>query len=191
MWQWQILPFTSISNRRILQFYERKTSCHTQLKTMNTKIMFRNASNEWETPDAFYDELNREFHFTLDPYCQEYSRKCGKYYTPVMNGLAQSWEGETVFCNPPYRKEIGTWVRKCYAEAQKSNTTVVMLIPARTDTKWFHDYIYQKDNVEIRFIKGRLKFMNRYIPPSKKNRLFYYINAAHPAPFPSIIVIFR
>lgn len=81
--------------------------------------------------------------------------------------------GETVFCNPPYgRKETGIWVKKCYEESLKSNTKVVMLIPSRTDTKWFHEYIYGK--AEIRFIKGRLKFND----------------GKESAPFPSMIVIF-
>lgn len=81
-----------------------------------------------------------------------------------MDGFNKSWEGEVVFCNPPYGREIGKWVKKCYEESKKENTIVVMLIPSRTDTRWFHDYIYNKDNVEIRFIKGRLKFINRLLP---------------------------
>lgn len=82
--------------------------------------------------------------------------------------------GHTVFCNPPYgRKETGEWVEKCALESRKPNTTVVMLIPARTDTRWFHEYIYHK--AEIRFIKGRLKFGN----------------AQNSAPFPSMVVVFR
>lgn len=104
-----------------------------------------------------------------------------------MDGLSRSWEGETVFCNPPYGREIGKWVKKCYDEAQKPNTTVVLLVPARTDTRWFHEYIYQKDNVEIRFIKGRLKFINRGIPYRGHNGS----QKLHPAPFPSMVVIFR
>lgn len=126
--------------------------------------MFSSVSNEWETPQDFYDELNKEFNFTLDPCCQEYNHKCDKYYTSEMDGFNKSWEGETVFCNPPYGREIGKWVKKCYEESKKDNTTVVMLVPARTDTRWFHDYIYKKENVEVRFIKGRLKFVNRLLP---------------------------
>lgn len=92
-----------------------------------------------------------------------------------MDGLSQDWGGETVFCNPPYGRHIGNWVKKSYEEAHKPNTTVVMLIPARTDTQYFHDYIYQKPNVEVRFIKGRLKFGN----------------SNNSAPFPSMVVVFR
>lgn len=127
---------------------------------MNTDLLFSSNSNGWQTPNDLYKQLNDEFHFTLDPCCQEYNHKCNKYYTPETDGLMQSWEGETVFVNPPYGKEIGLWVQKCYEESLKPYTTVVMLIPARTDTRWFHNYIYQKPNVEVRFIKGRLKFFD-------------------------------
>lgn len=83
--------------------------------------------------------------------------------------------GQTVFCNPPYGKAIKDWVKKCSQESKKPNTMVVMLIPARTDTSYFHDYIYQKPNVEIRFIRGRLKFGD----------------GKNSAPFPSMVVIFH
>lgn len=147
---------------------------------MNTDLMFSSKSDDWETPQWLFDELNREFHFTLDPCADKHNHKCEKYYTKEQDGLSKCWEGERVFCNPPYGREIGKWVRKAY-ETQKSawnykyKTIVVMLVPARTDTKWFHDYIYNKENVEIRFLKGRLKF------GSSKNS----------APFPSMIVIFK
>lgn len=154
---------------------------------MNTEVMFSSLSNEWETPQDFFDKLNEEFHFTLDPCCREYNHKCEKYYTIETDGFNKSWEGETVFCNPPYGREIGKWVEKCANEAKKENTTIVMLIPARTDTKWFHDYIYNKDNVEIRFIKGRLKFINRMLPSYKEDGS----TKLQSAPFPSMVVIFR
>jgi site-specific DNA-methyltransferase (adenine-specific) len=111
--------------------------------------MFSSVSNEWETPQDLYNELDNEFHFTLDPASQEYNHKCKNYYTYKENGLLQNWQGETVFCNPPYGKESGKWVKKCYEESLKPNTTVVMLIPSRTDTRWFHNYIFNK--AEIRF----------------------------------------
>lgn len=82
--------------------------------------------------------------------------------------------GNSVFCNPPYgRESTARWIKKCAEEARKPNTTVVMLIPSRTDTKAFHEYIYGK--AEIRFVKGRLKFGG----------------SKYGAPFPSMIVIFR
>lgn len=136
--------------------------------------LFSSATPEWSTPQDFFDTLDKEFHFTLDPCSTHENAKCKKHYTKVENGLTQDWSGEIVFCNPPYgAKSTAEWIKKCSEEASKPDTTVVMLIPARTDTAAFHDYIYQK--AEIRFVRGRLKF------GGSKNS----------APFPSMIVIFR
>lgn len=140
---------------------------------MNTDVMFSSATNEWSTPQNFYNELNKEFDFTLDPCATAENTKCKKYYTIDNNGLLQNWQGEIVFCNPPYGRVIKDWVKKCYEESLKENTTIIMLIPARTDTTYFHDYIYNK--AEIRFIRGRLKFGD------SKNS----------APFPSMVVVFN
>jgi len=139
----------------------------------NIQVMFSSKDDKWSTPQDFFDELNTEFGFTLDPCADEFNHKCNKYYTEEDDGLLQDWRGERVFCNPPYGKAIKDWVRKAYIEGCKPNTTVVMLIPARTDTIYFHKYIYHK--AEIRFLKGRLKFGN------SKNS----------APFPSMVVIYR
>lgn len=139
---------------------------------MNTELMFSSKSNEWETPQDVFDLLNAEFHFTLDPCSTHLNAKCEKHFTIVEDGLKQDWRGETVFCNPPYGRELPLWIEKA-AKSAGGGTTVVMLIPARTDTRAFHDYIYNK--AEIRFIRGRLKF------GGSKNA----------APFPSMIVIFR
>lgn len=140
---------------------------------MNTEVMFSSKTDLWSTPQWFYDKLNEEFHFTLDPCCTQDNSKCEKYYTKDDNGLEMSWIGETVFCNPPYGRDIKYWVKKCYLESMQKNTVVVALLPARTDTEWFHTYIYNKAK-EIRFIKGRLKF------GGSKNS----------APFPSMVVVF-
>lgn len=137
------------------------------------RVLFSSANEVWATPQNLFDELNAEFNFTLDPCALPDNAKCAKYYTPEDDGLAQSWEGERVFCNPPYGRKIYDWVKKCHAESRHSNTTVVMLIPARTDTRYFHEFIYHQAK-EVRFIKGRLKFGN----------------AKNAAPFPSMIVIF-
>ena len=153
---------------------------------MNKDLFFSSISDEQETPQDFYENLNKEFHFTLDPCSKEYNHKTDKYYTQEQNGLSKNWCGETVFCNPPYGRSIGTWVKKCYEESKKENTIVVMLIPARTDTRWFHEYIYNTD-AEIRFIKGRLKFVNRLLP-SWNEEGDYKLQSA---PFPSMVVIFR
>lgn len=141
---------------------------------MNTAVMFSSKTCEWATPQDFFDKLNEEFHFTLDPCADETNHKCDKYFTKEQDGLTKAWDGETVFCNPPYGREIKDWVRKCFTEVHSGGCLcAVMLIPARTDTSWFHDYIYNK--AEIRFIRGRLKFGNE----------------KEPAPFPNMVVVFR
>lgn len=140
---------------------------------MNTDVMFSSDTDNWATPQDFFDKLDAEFHFDLDVCADDINHKCDKYYTKEQDGLSQPWVG-TVWCNPPYGREIGQWVRRALF-ASVAGATVVMLIPARTDTRWFHDYIYKRDNVEIRFIKGRLKFGT----------------AKNSAPFPSMIVVFR
>ena len=136
-------------------------------------VMYSSKTDNWATPQDFFDELKKEFDFTLDPCASEENHKCEKYFTKEDDGLSQDWGGDCVFCNPPYGREIGRWVRKAYEEGHKENTVVVMLIPARTDTKYFHDYIMHR--AEVRFVKGRLKFGG----------------AAAGAPFPSMLVIFR
>ena len=139
---------------------------------MINKGLFSSNTEMWATPQAFFDELDKEFHFTLDPCALPTNAKCAKFFTPEDDGLAQDWSGHSVFCNPPYGRKIAAWVMKCHDEAQKG-TKVVMLIPSRTDTSYFHDYIYHK--AEIRFIRGRLKFGD----------------AQQGAPFPSMVVIYN
>ncbi len=136
------------------------------------KVLFSFQSDEWATPKEVFELLDKEFGFTLDAAASDVNHKTDKYFTKEDNGLEKSWGGYSVFCNPPY-SDIGRWVEKSYRESLKPGTTVVMLIPSRTDTKWFHRYIYKRS--EIRFIKGRLKFGD------SKNS----------APFPSMVVIFR
>ena len=133
---------------------------------------------DWCTPQAFFNALDAEFNFALDAAATDKTAKCINYYTPETDGLSNEW-GKwfgAVFCNPPYGREIGKWVRKAYDEAQ-AGTTIVLLIPARTDTTYFHDYIYGK--AEIRFVRGRLKFTD------DDGREMY------PAPFPSMVVIYN
>ena len=108
------------------------------------------------------------------------------YFTEETDGLAQDWGGHTVFCNPPYgSKETGEWTRKCWEEAQKPGTTVVLLIPARTDRKSFHEYIYKKNGVTIDFLPGRLAFELNGEPILNSN------GKPQPAPFPSMLVEFN
>lgn len=141
---------------------------------MKTETLFSSKTDLWETPQEFFDDLDREFGFTLDPCADEQNHKCQKYYTAEQDGLKQNWRGERVFCNPPYGRSVSKWVRKCFDEVYRGECQIaVMLLGARTDTTWFHDYIYHK--AEVRFVKGRLSFGNG------KER----------APFPSMVVIFR
>ena len=139
---------------------------------MLTSGLFTSTTDEWATPQDFFRTLDEEFHFTLDPCSTDSNAKCKLHYTLKDNGLEQDWGGQIVFCNPPYGRVIKDWVRKAWEESRKPDTTVVMLIPARTDTAYFHDYIYHKAS-DIRFIRGRLHF-----------------NEAGPAPFPSMVVVF-
>ena len=136
-------------------------------------VHYSSKTNEWSTHQAFFDELNKEFNFTLDPCATSENAKCTKYFTVEDDGLKQDWSKDVVFMNPPYGREIKYWVQKAYEESLKG-ATVVCLIPARTDTTYWHDYIFGKAD-DIRFIKGRLKF------GGSKN----------PAPFPSAIIIYK
>lgn len=113
-----------------------------------------------ETPQNFFDELNNEFHFTLDACARPENAKCARYFTPEQDGLSQMWSGR-VWCNPPYGNKIPLWLQKASDEILANAELIVMLIPARTDTRWFHKYVYNKPGIEIRFIKGRLKFGGR------------------------------
>jgi len=142
------------------------------MDTQVQKLMFSSNSDEWETPPEFYDKLNKRFKFTLDPCCSPDNHKCDKYYTYKEDGLSKSWADEKVFVNPPYG-DIGEWVKKAYKEATENRAIVVLLIPSRTDTKYWHDYVMNGASV-IYFVKGRLKFSG----------------AKNTAPFPSAIVVF-
>ncbi len=133
-------------------------------------VHFSSKTDEWYTPLDFYKALDSEFNFDLDPCCLPSSAKCDRFFTPEDDGIKQEWQG-SVFMNPPYGREIGLWMKKAY-ESSLNGSTVVCLVPSRTDTRWWHDYAMKG---EIRFLKGRLKF------GGSKN----------PAPFPSAIVIFR
>lgn len=123
---------------------------------MINKGLFSSKTDQWATPQEFFDELDREFHFDLDPCADESNHKTPEYFTKEQDGLLQDWSGRRVFCNPPYGRAIAAWVEKAYREGTKDGTIVVMLIPARTDTRYFHDFILHRS--EIRFVPGRLKF---------------------------------
>jgi site-specific DNA-methyltransferase (adenine-specific) len=150
------------------------------------KVLFSSTSNEWESPNDLYNKLNDKYHFTLDPCCTDYNHKCNKYFTIKDNGLEQDWSKDIVFMNPPYGREIGKWIKKAYDEWIKG-ATVVVLVPARTDTKWFHNYVYTKlESKNYEFIKGRLKFINRLFPSWREDGNFKLT----PAPFPSMLIYY-
>lgn len=138
----------------------------------NLDVHFSSKTDLWATPQPFFDRLNAEFTFTLDPCSDGNNAKCQRYFTAKENGLAQDWSKDTVFMNPPYGRAIGNWIRKAYEESERG-AMVVALIPSRTDTRYWHDYVMKAD--EIRLVKGRLKFGD----------------GSSPAPFPSAVVIFK
>ena len=142
------------------------------VNTMSTNmaVHFSSETDEWPTPQDFFDRLNEEFHFELDVCATHENAKCPRYFTRRENGLLQQWTG-VCWMNPPYGREIGQWVKKAY-ESALGGATVVCLLPSRTDTAWWHDYCMKG---EIRFVRGRLKFGT----------------ATESAPFPSAVVVFR
>lgn len=138
---------------------------------MDTDLHFSSASDMWSTPQDFFDALNSIFNFTLDVCANAENTKCENYFTEEQNGLEQEWTG-TCFMNPPCGRTIGVWMSKAYSASKDNNATVVCLVPARTDTKWWTQYAIHG---EIYFVVGRLKFGNQ----------------PNAAPFPSAIVVFR
>jgi len=134
---------------------------------MNKELMFSSKTDLWSTPQDLFNKYNEKYHFETDVCALPENAKCEKFFTPEIDGLKQEWTG-VCWCNLPYGRQIGEWVEK----ACKSYAIVVMLLPARTDTKWFHDYCLQYGKIE--FLRGRLKFGG----------------CKNPAPFPSMIVVF-
>lgn len=130
-------------------------------------VHFSSKTDLWSTPQDLFDKLNAHFAFTTDVCATKDNAKCAHFFTQEADGLAQNWHG-VCWMNPPYGREIGKWVKK----ASESNAVVVCLVPARTDTAWWHDYCAKG---EVTFLRGRLHFGGH------KN----------PAPFPSAVVVFR
>lgn len=139
---------------------------------MNNELMFSSKTDVWSTPIDFFNALDKLFNFRLDVCALPENAKCQIYFTPEVDGLKQDWTGQgNVWMNPPYGREISKWIEKAYLSS-KQGATVVCLIPARTDTRYWHDYCVKG---EIYFVRGRLKFGN----------------AESCAPFPSAVVCFR
>lgn len=144
------------------------------------EALFSSNRHDWETPQWLFDELNAEFNFELDAAANADNAKCDIYYTEETDGLTSDWYPYVTWINPPYGIGLYKWVEKAHKESLKGGT-VVMLMPARTDTRYFHDFIWDRQkhkprqNVEVRFLKGRIKF----------------VGASNSAPFPSMIVIWN
>lgn len=138
---------------------------------MLNNAMFTSNTDLWSTPQEFFDSINAVYHFDTDVCALPENAKCKHFFTPAQDGLQQEWCG-TCWMNPPYGREIGKWVAKAYKSARDNKATIVCLLPARTDTKWFHDYCIPYG--KITFVKGRLKFGG----------------AKSGAPFPSVVVVF-
>ena len=120
------------------------------------KAMVSSKSNEWATPQDFFDNLDKEFHFTLDPCATKENAKCKKFFTIKENGLAQNWEKEIVFMNPPYGGHTREWIEKALLSSRRG-AKVICLIVSSTDRSYWHDFIFPFAS-EIRFLRGRLKF---------------------------------
>lgn len=145
---------------------------------MVSRALLTSNTVEWATPQDLFDDLNAEFGFTLDVCATPENAKCARYFTPEVDGLSKSWAGETVWMNPPYGRAIGAWVSKARGESFEPNTTVVCLLPSRTDTRWWHHWVQPNliaKPSDVRFVRGRLKFGG----------------ASNSAPFPSVIVVMR
>lgn len=135
-------------------------------------VLFYSKTCEWETPIDFFLKYNDVYNFDLDVCATAQNAKCKAYYTKGQNGLAQKWHGKC-WMNPPYGKEISNWMKKAYESVMNGDEELVCcLVPARTDTAWWHDYAMRG---EITFIRGRLKFGG----------------SRNSAPFPSAVVVFQ
>lgn len=146
---------------------------------MKSKQLFTSNKQDWETPQKLFDELDKEFNFELDAAASATNAKCKNYYSEEQDSLKQDWSlFLSIFVNPPYEnKKQNEFIKKAYDTHKKCGNTIVLLIPARTDTKRWHDYIIGKS--EIRFLRGRLTFEINGIPYKD------------PATFPSAVVIYR
>jgi phage N-6-adenine-methyltransferase len=154
---------------------ERRGGTHMPEKTGTGKLnrgMFSSASEEWETPQKFFDAVDAVFHFTLDVCAAHDNAKCDRYYTREDDGLSRVWRG-VCWMNPPYGREISLWVKKAYESSLTDGAVVVCLLPARTDTRWWHDYVLCHAE-RIWFVRGRLRFSGK-----------------GSAPFPSALIVFR
>lgn len=144
-------------------------------------VHYSSATNEWTTPDAFYALLHAEFDFDLDPCATADNAKCTRYFTQADDGLSQRWNARAVFMNPPYGRDLGRWVQKAHEEVTAGRAGVVVcLIPARTDTGYWHDYVMAA--AEVRLVRRRITF---------GGSIRHGRDRAAAAPFPSAVVVMR
>lgn len=141
---------------------------------MSKDALFTSKRPDWRTPRALFEQIDKEVGgFTLDVASSHDNALCKAHYTKEENGLVQPWAPHVCWCNPPYGRGVGRWMEKAWLESREG-ATVVVLVPARTDTQWFHGHVLGKAT-EIRFLKGRLRFDD----------------GPHPAPFPSMLAFYR
>lgn len=143
------------------------------------RALFSSNKDDWETPQALFDSLNAKYHFAIDLAASKDNAKCDRYFSIDDDSLSKDWSenfGGAMYLNPPYGRNIGKWVNKAYETSLKVTVPIVLLIPSRTDTSYWHDYIFGKAN--IKFIRGRLKFEHNGVHGS-------------PAPFPSAIIVYN
>lgn len=145
-----------------------------RMDMQNNRGMMTSETDEWSTPQDLFDEFDRVYGFELDVSATPENTKCGRFYTKDDDGLRQEWHSSSrvAWMNPPYGRTIGAWVEKAYRESQEG-MTIVCLLPARTDTAWFHEWVAGK--AELTFLRGRLKFGGH-----QSN-----------APFPSLVAVYR
>jgi phage N-6-adenine-methyltransferase len=178
--QWNVLPFRQDfvmkkrpgRPRKYVDHAARQRAYYRRLKRSKRLVYHRSTTALWETPHALFDALHAEFHFTLDVCALASNAKCDHYFTPDQDGLMQDWGTEVCFANPPYGLILRRWVEKAF-ESSKAGATVVMLLPVRSDTVWWHTYVLPY--AEIRYLPKRLRFSG----------------SQHSAPFPCAVVIFR
>lgn len=143
----------------------------------NKKVGYSSKKEDWETPQYLFDRLNEKYNFKWDLAANDDNAKCANYITELENSLNVEWANlkGNLFLNPPYNRDLKMWVKKAYETSMKRDESIVLLIPSRTDTSYWHDYIFNK--AKIKFLRGRLKFEINGV-------------AGQPAPFPSAIIEF-
>jgi site-specific DNA-methyltransferase (adenine-specific) len=164
-------PATPAERQRAWQRTRAEELCRLRQK-LAMQVYHRSQRHDWETPLAVFAEYDAEFHFTLDVCATAENAKCSRLFSPEQNGLLQDWGDDVCWMNPPYGNQIGAWMEKAW-RSSLAGATVVCLVPARTGTRWWHDWV--KGKAEVRERQGRITF----------------VGAPNPAGFDSVAVIYR